>query len=74
MIIEFDEQLKLQNFTNITEEVIVITVVPNIEHTNVTKLNFTFECIEFNKTEMKIQLNFSEPDYVSFYGDDFITV
>ena len=51
-----------------------ITVIPYEDNPNADKLNFTWEATEFTEKYLIIQLNFSNPLYVSFGGNDSISV
>ena len=71
---EFDRDLIIHNFTNITSEVLKIEIVPNINTNNVSRLDFDFICVKFNNTNVEIQLLFKEPNYISASGQDYLTI
>lgn len=65
VIIEFSKQIKpsrrLQatesfNLTNIDNDVLNLTIIPNFNQLNLSLLDFTWECINFTESELIIIL------------------
>jgi len=54
--------------------VLNITIIPFEDNPNSDRLNFTWECTEYKETHLLIKLNFTEPLYVSFGGNDIVRV
>mgnify|MGYP000883664352 CR=1 FL=1 len=66
--------MTLWNHTLIDQSVLKLTLIPNEKQTNFSKLEFTFNCTEFNKTSMKLQLNFENPVFISAFGYDYLQI
>ena len=49
-------------------------MIPNINQNYLDKLDFEFNCTEFNETEIKLQLLSKHPNHISMFGPDIITV
>ena len=57
--IEFSKKLEPnQNFTTINEDMLNVTIIPNFNQLNFSKLDFTWEVTNFTQKEMIIQLRF----------------
>ena len=50
--IEFGQPMKLQNITHINNETLSLTIYPFEENPNANKLNFTWNCTDFNSEQM----------------------
>ena len=49
-------------------------IIPHENVKNFTKLEFEYNCTEFNSDGFHLQLNFTNPKYVSFNGIDRIVI
>lgn len=72
--VRFSRNITVQNTTAVDSAVLRVEVVPHIQHNNVTKLEFSFNCTEFRPDYLTLQLDFNEPAYVSYQGVDKILV
>jgi hypothetical protein len=48
--------------------------MPNEAHPDESKLDFSFECIEFTEYIIKLQLRYLNPLQVSAYVDDLLEI
>ena len=62
------------NKTLIDDKSIKVSLIPNENQENVTKLGFDYECIEFNKRQIILQIEFDNPLFISQGGVDKIEI
>ena len=66
--------MQVQEANSITNDVLLLEVIPHIGSEYPDKLNFEWECVDFNEETIEIKLTFENPLYVSYGEADMLVV
>ena len=72
--IKFSQKMQVQEAKSITNDVLFVEVIAHIGSVFPDKLNFEWECVDFNEETMKLKLTFENPLYVSYGKPDMLVV